>query len=134
MTRFLIYLFPAIADLIVAATMFVCSIRLADAGRSRAEVAMVFATWAAVYIASNLILSRFVTSRNAAAMLIVANLLFTATAGTFVLIEGIWAELPNVRDSSFSEHETARVRIPSRGRSSLLQRLASIEFHWSGLR
>ena len=91
MTRFLIYLFPAIADLIVAATMFVCSIRLADAGRSRAEVAMVFATWAAVYIASNLILSRFVTSRNAAAMLIVANLLFTATAGTFVLIEGIWA-------------------------------------------
>ncbi|MHC5120048.1 MAG: MFS transporter, partial [Planctomycetota bacterium] len=91
MTRFLIYLFPAIADLIVAATMFVCSIRLADAGRSRTEVAMVFATWAAVYIASNLILSRFVTSRNAAAMLIVANLLFTATAGTFVLIEGIWA-------------------------------------------
>ncbi len=91
MTRFLIYLFPAMADVIIAATMFVCSNRLADAGRSRTEVAMVFAAWAAVYIASNQILLRLVTSRNAAAMLIVASLLFTATAGAFVLFEGILA-------------------------------------------
>ena len=91
MTRFLIYLFPAVANVIIAATMFVCSNRLADAGHSKTEVAMVFAAWAAVYIASNQILARLVTSRNAAAMLIVANLLFTATAGAFVLIEGVWA-------------------------------------------
>jgi len=91
MTRFLIYLFPAVADVIIAAALFVCSNRLADAGRSRTEVAMVFAAWAVVYIASNQILARLVTSRNAAAMLIVANLLFTATAGAFVLIEGFWA-------------------------------------------
>lgn len=91
MTRFLIYLFPAIADVIVAASMFVCSNRLADAGHSRTEVAMVFAAWAAVYIASNQIFAHLVTSRNAATMLIVANLLFTATAGAFVLIEGVWA-------------------------------------------
>jgi MFS family permease len=91
MTRFLIYLFPAIADVITAATMFVCSNRLADAGRSRTEVAMVFAAWAIVYIASNQILARLVTSRNAAAMLIVANLLFAATSGALVLFEGIWA-------------------------------------------
>ena len=91
MTRFLIYLFPAVADVIIAATMFVCSNRLADAGRNRTEVAMVFAAWAVVYITSNQILARLVTSRNAAAMLIVANLLFTATAGAFVLFESIWS-------------------------------------------
>ncbi len=91
MTRFLIYLFPAVADVILAATMFVCSNRIADAGKSRTEVAMVFAAWAAVYILSNQILARLVTSRNAAAMMIVANLLFTATAGVFVLIDNIWA-------------------------------------------
>jgi MFS family permease len=90
MTRFLIYLFPAVADVIIAATMFVCSNRLADAGKSRTEVAMVFAAWAAVYIAGNQILARLVTSRNAAAMMIVANLLFTATAAVFVLIENVW--------------------------------------------
>ncbi|MCE5341337.1 MAG: MFS transporter [Planctomycetaceae bacterium] len=91
MTRFLIYLFPAVADVILAATMFVCSNRIADAGKSRTEVAMVFAAWAAVYIFSNQILARFVTSRNAAAMMFVANLLFTAIAGVFVFIENIWA-------------------------------------------
>ena len=91
MNRFLIYLFPAVADVIIAATMFVCSNRLADAGRSKTEVAMVFTSWAVVYIASNQILARLVTSRNAAAMMIVANLLFTATAGAFVLFKSIWA-------------------------------------------
>lgn len=91
MTRFLIYLFPAVADVIIAATMFVCSTRLADAGRSRTQVALVFAAWAFIYIASNQILVRLVTSRNAAAMLIIANLMFTATAGAFVLFDGIWA-------------------------------------------
>ena len=91
MTRFLIYLFPAVADVVIAASLFVCSNRLADAGRSRTQVAMVFAAWAVVYIASNQVLARLVTSHNAATMLIIANLLFTATAGAFMLIEGVWA-------------------------------------------
>ncbi len=91
MTRFLIYLFPAVADVIIAATMFVCSNRLADQGKSRTEVAMVFAAWAAVYIITNQILARLITSRNAAAMMIAANLLFTATAGVFVLVANVWA-------------------------------------------
>jgi hypothetical protein len=90
MTRFLIYLFPAIADVIIAATMFVCSNRLADAGKTRTEVAMVFAAWAAVYIIGNQILARLVTSRNAAAMMIIANFLFAATSVVFVLIDNAW--------------------------------------------
>ncbi len=52
---------------------------------------MVFTAWAVLYIASNQVLARLVTSHNAAAMLIVANLLFTATAGAFALFEGIGA-------------------------------------------
>lgn len=91
MTRFLIYLFPAVADVIIAATMFVCSNRIADEGKSRTEVAMVFAAWAAVYIITNQILARLITSRNAATMMIAANLLFTATAGVFVLVANVWA-------------------------------------------
>jgi len=91
MTRFLIYVFPALADVIVAATLFVCSNRLADAGCSRTEVALVFAAWAAIYILGNQVLARLVTSRNAAAMMITANLLFTALAGVFVLVAQPWA-------------------------------------------
>ena len=91
MTRFLIYLFPAVADVILAAAMFVCSNRLADAGQSKTEVALVFAAWAAVYIVSNQTLARLVTSRNAAGMMIVANLLFVVISAVFVLIENVWA-------------------------------------------
>ncbi len=90
MTRFLIYLFPALADVIIAAAMFVCSNRLADAGRSGTEVAAVFIAWAVMYVVTNQILAKLVTSHNAAALLIVANLLFSATAGAFVLFDGIW--------------------------------------------
>ncbi len=91
MTRFLIYLFPAVADVILAATLFVCSNRLADGGQNKTEVALVFAAWAAVYIVSNQLLARLVTSRNAAGMMIAANLLFVVISGVFVLIEGLWA-------------------------------------------
>ena len=71
--------------------MFVCSNRLADAGRSRTEVGVVLAAWAMAYIISNQVLARFVTSRNAAVMMTVSNLLFAATAGTFLLIDNVWA-------------------------------------------
>ena len=91
MTRFLIYLFPAVADVVIASALFVCSNRLADAGKSKTEVAAVFTAWAVVYIITNQILGRFVTSRNAARMLITANLLFAATAGAFVLFPQILA-------------------------------------------
>lgn len=77
--------------MITAAAMFVCSNRLADAGRSRTEVAMVFAAWAVIYIIFNQILAHFVTSRNAAIMLIAADLIFAAVSVLFVLVENILA-------------------------------------------
>ena len=91
MTRFLIYLFPAVADVILAASMFVCSNRLADAGRSRTEVGIVFAAWAGVYIVCNQVLAKLVTSRNAAWMMTVANLLFVVISGIFMLVDNLWA-------------------------------------------
>ena len=90
MTRFVIYLFPALADVIIAATMFVCSNRLADAGKNKTQVAMVFTAWAAVYIISNQVLARFVNSRNAAKMMIAANLFFTAISVAFIIFKSVW--------------------------------------------
>lgn len=91
MTRFLIYLFPAVADVVVASALFVCGNRLADAGLSKTAVATIFSAWAIVYIIGNQILARIVTSRNAAKLLIAANLMFVVTAGAFVILSQIWA-------------------------------------------
>jgi MFS family permease len=91
MTRFLIYLFPAMVDTILAATLFVCSNRLADAGQSRTKVGVVFAAWAVVYILCIQVLAKFVTSRNAAKIITAANVLFIIISGVFVKIENIWA-------------------------------------------
>ncbi len=90
MTRFLIYLFPAVADIVVASALFVCGNRLADAGLSKTIVATIFSTWAVVYIITNQLLAHVVTSRNAARWLIAANIMFVVTAGAFVLFPQIW--------------------------------------------
>ncbi len=91
MIRFLIYFFPAVADIIIAATLFVCSNRLADMDYSSTKVAMVFASWALVYIISNQLLGHIVTSRNAASLLIASNILFAVTAAVFIFASSIWA-------------------------------------------
>ncbi len=90
MARFLIYIFPAVADVIIAATLFVCSNRLADMNCSSTMVAMVFSSWALVYIISSQLLGRVVTSRNAASLLIASNILFAITAAMFVFATAIW--------------------------------------------
>ena len=39
MTRFLIFLFPGMMDMVVGSVLFVCSIRMADSGASATAVA-----------------------------------------------------------------------------------------------
>ncbi len=67
--------------------MFVCSNRLADAGKSRTEVAIVFAAWAFVYIIGNQILACLVNSRNAARMMMISSAVFASTSIAFIFVQ-----------------------------------------------
>lgn len=77
MIRIFIYLFPAAIDTVLALVFFVCTVQLADMGESAFRVSAILTIWAIVYMVVNLILTRVVTARNAA-WLIMAGCLGSA--------------------------------------------------------
>ncbi len=84
--RFLIYLFPAMMDLVLGCLFFVCTQRAADAQGSATASGGVIASWSLAYMLIALVAGRVVTPRNAAALLVASCGLTLALAGAFVLI------------------------------------------------
>ncbi|MBI4578183.1 MAG: MFS transporter [Planctomycetes bacterium] len=72
MTGILIYLFPVIIDMILAAVFFMAQVATAQKGASAGTVANFIAVWAAVYMASCFLVGRVVSRRNCAALIIVS--------------------------------------------------------------
>ena len=85
----LIYLLPAVADMVVAQFMFINAIRLSQQGASAVVVANTVTTWSLVYLASCLILGRLVTKANAARLMI-------ASMGGLALISFLFTVIPGV--------------------------------------
>lgn len=73
MTRFLIYLFPAIYDTVIAAVFFVCAMRIDKGGMPASAVTAVLATWAVTYMLFAQLAGRVVTPRNAARLLVCSS-------------------------------------------------------------
>lgn len=94
MTRFLIYLFPAMMDLVLGCVFFVCTRRAAEAGMSATAEAAVLAAWALAYMLVSLVAGRLVTPRNAAALLIGSCAATAAIAAGFILIPTLSAVYP----------------------------------------
>ncbi len=67
--RLLIYLFPALMDLVVGEVLFVCTIRAARMGASAAAVGGIITAWSAIYLVSCAAVGRLVTTRNAARLM-----------------------------------------------------------------
>lgn len=92
----LIYLLPAVADMVVAQFMFINAVRLSQQGASAVVVANTVTTWSLVYLVACLILGRLVTEANAARLIMVSmgglsliSFLFTVmpgVAGIYVLM------------------------------------------------
>ncbi len=84
MGHILIYLFPAIMDLVLFVVFFMTTVRAAQQGASASGVANLLTVWAVVYMFSSLLVGRWVNRKNAAALLIVACLSTAALAVAFV--------------------------------------------------
>lgn len=80
MKRFIVYLFPAMMDVMLSTVMFVVAVRFSESGASALTVASSGAVWAVVYSICSQISGRIVTPRNAAAMLCSAALLAVSIA------------------------------------------------------
>ncbi|HQA00303.1 MAG TPA: MFS transporter, partial [Phycisphaerae bacterium] len=101
MAAILIYLFPAIMDMILSAVLFMCMVSSAQKGLSASAVAGMLTTWAFVYMISSLLIGRVVTQRNSAGLIMLAcaataalSIVFSTTQHTAVLygllvIEGV---------------------------------------------
>jgi predicted MFS family arabinose efflux permease len=70
MTAILIYLFPALMDMILSAVLFMCTVSAAQQGLKASKVSNIITTWAVVYMVVALLLSRVVTPRNARKLII----------------------------------------------------------------
>jgi len=84
----IIYVLPAIADMVVAQFMFINAVRLSQQGASATIVANTLTTWSLVYLISCPVIGRFVTPANASRLIVVSmgslaviSLLFTFVPG-----------------------------------------------------
>lgn len=92
MAAVLIYLFPAIMDMVLSAVLFMCTVSAAQKGLAASTVANMITTWAVVYMICALLIGRWVTSRNCATLIIgsclvtmLLSVAFSVTQDTRVL-------------------------------------------------
>ncbi|OGV51175.1 MAG: hypothetical protein A2017_11740 [Lentisphaerae bacterium GWF2_44_16] len=85
MTRFLIYLFPAMMDMVLGTAFFVATLRLAESGASAFAVSSIITTWAVVYMLVSQILGRLVNAKNSIRFIIVSGLGTVLVALGFIL-------------------------------------------------
>lgn len=85
----IIYLLPAIADMMVAQFMFINAVRLSQQGASAVVVANTVTTWSLVYLVACPILGRFVTAANASRLMV-------ASMGGLALISFLFTLIPGV--------------------------------------
>lgn len=85
----LIYLLPALADLLVAQFLFVNAVRLAHAGASASVVANTVTVWSVAYLLACPVIGRFLTSGNAARMMMGSMLGLALIGALFTVMDGV---------------------------------------------
>lgn len=86
MTRFLIYLFPALMDLVLGAVFFISATQIVDTGAKPIMSTLVLAIWAVFYMVFAQVAGTIVTPKNAAKIIIGACLLIGFTAIAYIVL------------------------------------------------
>lgn len=74
MTRFLIYFFPALIDVVLGSVFFVCGQRLVASGASLGVLTAVIPAWAGAYVITSLVIGRIITPRNCVSLILIGCL------------------------------------------------------------
>jgi MFS family permease len=91
MSRFLIFLFPAMMDIVVGATAFVASVRIDEAGGTPLEVTSITIVWAITYMICSPIMGRLTTEINCVRQIILGCLLMGVGSTGFILCPSLQA-------------------------------------------
>jgi len=88
----LIYLFPALIDMVLASAGFICTVSAAEKGYSASTVANLVTVMSASYVMSCFAAGRIVTERNAVTLLTCACVLVALVSVGLALFDGIYAK------------------------------------------
>ncbi|MFA6569574.1 MAG: MFS transporter, partial [Victivallales bacterium] len=92
MIRFLIYLFPAMMDMILGAVFFVTAVRYSESGASSLTVTGVMATWAFIYSLGSIAAGRIVNHKNAAHLIIMSGGAIALISLGYIAVPGLGAQ------------------------------------------
>ncbi len=94
MTKFLIFFFPALIDMVLGITFFVASVRMAEGGGGPIAVTMVTATWALVYMVSSHWAGRVTRAANSARLIMAGCALLAVGSLVFIMVPNLRASYP----------------------------------------
>ncbi len=92
MIRFLIYLFPAMMDMVVGAVFFVTAVRYSESGASSLTVTGVMATWAFIYSLCSIAVGRVVNHKNAAQIIVISGGAVTLLSTGYIVVPALGAQ------------------------------------------
>ena len=92
MIRFLIYLFPAMMDMVVGAVFFVTAVRYSESGASSLTVTGVMATWAFIYSLCSFAVGRVVNHKNAAQIIVISGGAVTLLSTGYIVVPALGAQ------------------------------------------
>lgn len=94
MTKFLIFLFPAMIDMVLGLTFFVASVRIAESGGQPVAVTLVTAVWAAVYMISAQGAGRIARAENSARLILTGCALLAVSSLALISTPNLNATYP----------------------------------------
>ncbi|MCK5845515.1 MAG: MFS transporter, partial [Victivallales bacterium] len=94
LTRFLIFLFPALADMLLGMAFFVASVRIAESDASALAVTAVTAVWAVVYMIASHVIGRFANPANCARLIVSGCAILAVSSVLFVVFPNLNATYP----------------------------------------
>jgi MFS family permease len=89
MSRFWIYLFPCLMDMVLGIVFLAAPVRMARSGAGAAAVANVITAWGLAYIVVCPLVSLIVTVRNAACVLIVGSVVVAVSSLVFIVVPNL---------------------------------------------
>lgn len=136
MTKFLIYFFPAIMDMLFGTVFFVCPMRLAASGASATLASGIIVAWAVPYIITNHFLGRWVTTRNAEKMLLWSSLALAVDALCFIIfpapmLQYLWTVVTGVGGAFFFAPFQTFMKGFESGSAGVVRSTGLYTFSWS---
>ncbi len=87
--RLLIYVFPALVDMILGSVMFLTTVRMAESGASATAVTLLMTVWSFVYMLCSFFLSRVITSSNAIWFIVFSGVILACVCLGFIVLPNI---------------------------------------------